>query len=99
MIGEKKPNKKKQAAQMTFTVGFGVPVLLHPRFSPNRSQIAQLYVTSYIKSALKEGENATHRPQRPPRHRPQHPLPSPRRAGSSPPCHPPKGSISPSAVA
>lgn len=57
--------KKPQTAQMTFTVGFGVPVLLRLHFSPNRSQIAQLYVTSYIKSALKEGENATH-PASPP---------------------------------
>lgn len=45
---------------MTFIGGFGVPVLLRLHFLPNRSQIAQLYVTTYIKSALKEGENTTH---------------------------------------
>lgn len=50
--------EKTQTPQMTFTVGFGVPVLLRPRSSPKRSKIAQPYVTSYIKSALKEGENA-----------------------------------------
>lgn len=53
---------------MTFTVGFGIPVLPRLRFSPNRSQIAQPYVTSYIKSAWKEGENAAY---------PSPPAPSP----------------------
>lgn len=74
----------KQTVQMTFTVWFGVPVLLRLHFSLNRSQIAQLYVTSYIKSALKEHENATYPHAQYPlpslRYGADHRLPAPQKA-------------------